>query len=235
MASAAAPRPFVVDPAVLARIRPMQHRHAAAVAGLHASHIAGSTWARLGATFLTEVYRGLVDRPEFLAFVVEEQTRGEDAQVRGFIAGTTHGPPMMEGLLRRRWPVLLPLVAAGVARSPGLLPHVALTRDYFRRSEAALPAPVPGESLFCAVDPALRGHKVAGLLNKVLFDDLAARGHAAVKVTTEVANEAAHRQLTSWGFQRVGEFTFYGKRMVTFVLDLESSPRVEPTLRHPAV
>ena len=46
------------------------------------------------------------------------------------------------------------------------------------------------------------------------------RGHDAVQITTEVDNEGANRQLQSWGFVDCGRFTFYGKEMVTYVLDL---------------
>jgi hypothetical protein len=52
-------------------------------------------------------------------------------------------------------------------------------------------------------------------------------------VTTEVDNEGANRQLKSWGFLDCGRFQFYGKHMVTYVLDLEASPRVAPIGHHP--
>ena len=87
------------------------------------------------------------------------------------------------------------------------------------------------ESLFCSFEPALRGKRISGHINKVLFDELLTRGHKAVKVTTELDNEGANRQLTSWGFAADGHFSFYGKEMVRYVLDLESSPRVEAVSR----
>ena len=76
---------------------------------------------------------------------------------------------------------------------------------------------------------------MSGHINKVLFDDLLARGHSKVKVTTEADNEGANRQLRSWGFEEQGSFAFYGKDMVRYVLDLEKSQRVESLSRHPAV
>ena len=80
-----------------------------------------------------------------------------------------------------------------------------------------------------------RGKRISGHINKVLFDDLLARGHKYVKITTEVDNEGANRQLRSWGFEDMHRFRFYGKDMVTYVLDLEESDRVEPVLRHPNI
>ena len=86
-----------------------------------------------------------------------------------------------------------------------------------------------------AFAPELRGKRVSGHINKVLFDELAARGHKQVKITTELDNEGANRQLQSWGFRDSHRFRFYDKDMVTYVLDLVGHPRVEPLSRHPSV
>ncbi len=91
------------------------------------------------------------------------------------------------------------------------------------------------ESLFCSFEPHLRGRRISGHINKVLFDELLARGHQRVKITTEVDNKGANRQLTSWGFEDSARFEFYGKPMVRYELDLVESPRVEARSRHPAV
>ena len=58
-------------------------------------------------------------------------------------------------------------------------------------------------------------------------------GHSSLKITTEIDNLGAVRQLTSWGFERLEEFDFYGKRMVVWRLDLLNNERVEPK-RHVA-
>jgi hypothetical protein len=68
-----------------------------------------------------------------------------------------------------------------------------------------------------------------------LFDELLARGHQTVKVTTETDNKGANRQLQSWGFEDRGRFRFYGKEMVLYILNLETCERVQPISRHPAV
>ena len=105
------------------------------------------------------------------------------------------------------------------------------TARYFNQSSDDLDIEIPAESLFCSFTPATRGKRISGHINKVLFDELLARGHKAVKVTTEVDNKGANRQLTSWGFVDDGHFNFYGKDMVRYVLDLEASPRVEAIRR----
>ncbi len=228
------PRPFTVDPDVMARIRPMQARDAQRVAELHQAAMGDSLWARLGIPFLRELYLGLVDSPLFLAFVYEED-HGDGKRVRGFIAGTQDGSRMMGEVFKRRFLLLGAQATLGLARSPDALKPLLQTARYFSASSAEDDRPVPAESMFCSFEPDLRGKRVSGHINKVLFDDLLARGHRLVKVTTEVDNVGANRQLTSWGFEDRGRFTFYDKEMVRYVLDLAASDRLEPVSRHPAV
>jgi hypothetical protein len=225
-AAARAVSAFTVDPAVMAAIRPMQARDAPDVARLHHASMGRSLWARLGSPFLETLYRSLMDSQRFLAFVYEE-----GGKVRGFIAGSTDTAAMYREVGRAHTPRLAIQAARGVWRDPGALVLLAQTSRYFEASGEDIPA----ESLFCSFEPDLRGTRVSGLINKVLFDDLASRGHRYVKITTEVDNPGSNRQLTSWGFVVDRRFTFYGKPMVRYVLDLEASPRVEPVGRHPAV
>lgn len=225
-------RPFEADPNVLEHIRPMQHRDCVRVAELHGAAMGTSLWARLGPLFLTELYRGLIDSPHFLGFVYEEPDDEGIPLVRGFIAGTTNTQKMFNEVFAKRWLVLGTAALPGLARSPRLIPHLLTTSGY---SQASGGDGIPGESLFCSFEPELRGKRISGHINKVLFDDLLARGHSQVKITTESENEGANRQLRSWGFEPQGSFSFYGKDMVRYVLDLDSSQRVESISRHPAV
>lgn len=229
-----APRPFVVDDEVMDRIRPMEHRDAGRVAELHGAAMGDSLWARLGHRFLTELYRGLVDNPRFLGFVYEERDDSGERVVRGFIGGSTSTSEMMKELFKSRWLVLGVAATPKLVTSPSVIPLLAETGLYSLRSGDD-EVEVPGESLFCSFEPGLRGKRISGHINKVLFDDLASRGHKLVKVTTEVDNVGANRQLASWGFERRGEFRFYGKEMVRYLLDLTTSDRVEPISRHPSI
>ena len=211
----------------MARIRPMQYRDADRVAELHAAAMGNSLWAQLGHSFLAAVYRALVDCPTFIGFVYVE-----DAELKGFIAGSLDTRAMFRDVLARRKQFVLPPALLGVLKKPKLLPLLVQTARY---AEASGGADVPGESLFCSFVPNLRGKRVSGHINKALFDELLARGHRKVKVTTEVDNEGANRQLLSWGFVDGGRFRFYGKEMVLYILDLRGHPRVEPISRHPSV
>jgi hypothetical protein len=191
------------------------------VARMHQKSMGSSSWGRLGTPFLEALYRSLLRHRAFLAFVYVE-----DGSVRGFIAGSDDAPRLMRETLLRRGLWLVRPTLSGVRRDPALLRTLLTTIRYFRRSAPS--SDVVAESFFCSFETDLRGRRVAGHINKVLFDLLAHRGHSRVKVTTEVDNEGANRQLRSWGFEDSGTFDFYDKRMVVYVLDLAGSPRVNP-------
>ena len=212
---------FPVDPEIRARIRPMQAADVAAVAKLHSQAMGRSLWAELGDPFLNTLYTALLRHPEFLGFVYVE-SQG----VRGFIAGSGNGRRMMRQTFRDHGLSLSLAALKGVIHKPSLVLRLLDTWKYFSKSGLRDLAPVRAESMFCSFEPDLRGLRIAGLINKVLFDELAARGHRFVKITTEADNLGAIRQLTSWGFEQVGTFRFYGKPMVAWKLDLRANDRV---------
>ena len=219
------PKPFQVNPDVMANIRPMLALDAPQVAALHHAAMGRSTWALLGPEFLQALYASLIDDELFLGFVYEE-----NGEIGGFIAGSQNTDRMLSHTMRRAWPILAWKSFPRVLK-PTVVSRIWQTHQYTHISGAEnLP-----ESLFCSFKPNLRGKRISGHINKVLFDELLARGHTAVKVTTEADNHGANRQLTSWGFEDRGRFSFYGKDMVLYVLDLEASDRVESISRHPAV
>ncbi len=214
-------RPLEVDPQLLARMQPMAAEHVDDVCRLHRAAMGRSLWARLGRAFLRQVYLGLLSHPDFVGFVYREGGRA-----RGFIAGTANGPRMLREVLRRRWLGLGGATLLGLLRCPAAAWHLLSTWRYFSASAGGGGEEVLAESMFCSFEPELRGQRISGLINKLLFDELAARGHRFVKITTEADNSGAIRQLTSWGFLEVGRFRFYGKDMITWRLDLLACPRV---------
>ena len=222
--------PFHVDPEVMGRIRPMMAVDAGPVAELHHAAMGSSLWAQLGVSFLSMLYRNLVNDHRFLAFVYVA-----DGEVQGFIAGSQDTEAMLELTLRRSWFLVGPAAIPGMLRRPRIIKKLLQTRDYAQLSQVPGTEDVAAESLFCSFMPALRGKRISGHINKVLFDELLSRGHSHVKVTTEIDNEGANRQLQSWGFVDRGRFNFYGKEMVVYTLDLEASPRVDALSRHHAI
>ncbi len=213
---------FEVDPEILGRMHPMEANHVDNVCRLHQAAMGNSLWARLGPAFLQRLYRALVDDPDFVGMVYVEEDR-----VRGFIAGSSNGPRMMRRILTRHVFQLGAAAIWGVLRRPPVAWPLLETLRYFGKSGVAGAEDIVAESMFCSFEPELRGKRISGLINKLLFDELARRGAHFVKITTEVDNAGAARQLTSWGFENAGEFRFYGKRMLTWILDLTACERVE--------
>lgn len=219
--------PFPVDQETLNRIRPLQARDVPHVARLHRAAMGDSLWARLGDGFLTRLYQGLLTHPAFRGFVYEE-----DGRPRGFIAGSLDGRAMFRSVFLRRGPALALTIVPALLKDPALARLLLQTFSYFGRSGVGGTENIKAESLFCSFEPDLRGKRIAGLINKVLFDEIAAAGHRHVKITTEDNNRGAVRQLSSWGFEEAGRFDFYGKRMITWRLDLLKCERVKPVSRY---
>jgi ribosomal protein S18 acetylase RimI-like enzyme len=203
-------------------MHPMEETHVDDVCRLHLAAMGNSLWARLGPVFLRQLYQTLIKNPDFIGLVYVE-----DDRTRGFIAGSSNGPQMMRRTLGRHALSLGSAALRGVLRRPNVTWPLLETLRYFGKSSVAGTEDIVAESMFCSFEPELRGKRISGLINKLLFDELARRGAHFVKITTEVDNAGAARQLTSWGFERAGEFRFYGKAMVTWILNLDACERVE--------
>ena len=220
------PKPFAIDPKIMSRIRPMRERDVRRVAQLHSVAMGQSLWAQLGKGFLETLYRGLLQSPLFLGFVYEE---GE--WIEGFIAGSLNPSDMMRSILVERNIFLGLSVGVALLTQPRKAPRISRklleTTSYFKESQGVQSDQIMAESLFCSFTPRTRGKRISGHINKVLFDTLLSRGESWVKITTEQDNIGANRQLRSWGFVEDHQFTFYGKEMVTYILNLSESDRVE--------
>jgi hypothetical protein len=216
------PRPFQIDPRVVDGIRCMERKDLRRVAQLHRAAMGNSLWAQLGAPFLRELYRGMLGSPHFIGFVYQQ-----DGHIEGFIAGSEDADAMMREIARSHWPRLGFTASVGLLSSPTLARKLLETSRYFKRSGEGVEH-IPAESLFCSFTPRTRGRRISGHINKALFDTLLHRGHNKVKITTETSNKGANRQLQSWGFSPALNFQFYGKEMVTYTLELGSSPRLSP-------
>lgn len=213
-------RPFVVNPEVLAAIRPMRKADIPRVAQLHKAAMGNSLWATLGERFLRNIYRGMLKSSLFLGFVYEQ-----NEQIEGFIAGSEDLPALMKQVALSSGHRLFLSALLGISNRE-TVKKLLRTAQYFQASTEELGQDIKAESMFCSFTPQTRGKKISGHINKVLFETLLARGHQYVKITTETDNVGANRQLKSWGFQSQGTFHFYGKEMVCYTLDLRSSPRL---------
>lgn len=204
----------------------MKPEDAGEVARLHHAAMGNSLWGKLGRKFLQTLYQKLIAHPHFVGFVYEES-----GAVRGFIAGSDDGQTMLGEVFRKNWVNIGATALAGALRNPSAILPLLGTFFYFGKSKLPGLEEVKAESMFCSFEKELRGKRISGLINKVLFDEFAVRGHKYIKITTEADNAGALRQLTTWGFEQRGRFRFYGKEMIAWRLDLENSERVQPVSR----
>ena len=214
--------PFENKEEILQKIRPMEYQDIPRIAELHQAAMGNSLWSTLGLSFLRNIYRGMLSSELFLGFVYEE-----NASIEGFIAGSTDLPNLMKHTVIHNGHRLLLSALLGV-RSVHTIQKLLHTARYFSLSESELAYEIKAESMFCSFTPKTRGKRISGHINKVLFETLLARGHTHVKITTETDNIGANRQLLSWGFEAKGTFSFYGKEMVCYTLNLQTSPRLTP-------
>lgn len=217
--------PFPPNPEVMSRIRPMASKDCPYVAKLHYDEIKSSFWSKLGFYFIKNLYGMLIDNPYFCAYVYEE-----DGQVLGFIAGSTDTKKLFLETIKKHFAKLIWITLISIIKHPNTLYRVFTTPVYFALSKPKF-ADIKAESIFCAFKPELRGKRVSGYTNKVLFDKFFELGFDYVKITTEITNPGSNRQLLSWGFEEVSNFKFYQKDMRIYVLKLLNHPRIDQSLR----
>lgn len=213
--------PFPINRKVLSSIRPMLPKDIRIVSELHKLAMGNSLWAQLGIDFLEALYEQLLLNPRFIAYVYEDK-----GKVDGFIAGTSDSANLFISTLRYGWKKIFFPLLKGILRRPQLIGRLLSTHTYFALSSNSDIDNIKAESLFCSFRPNLRGKRIAGHINKVLFEHFLSLGIESVKITTEVDNIEANRQLKSWGFEPIKKFHFYGKDMITYVLHLVGHPRL---------
>lgn len=214
--------PLDVDPGELKNIRPMVEKDIIQISKIHQEIMGNTLLGKLGTRFLMEIYSGLLEHESFVGYVYLDSKK-----VKGFIAGSDDGPKMMKEVFRKRWRRLTWAALKGIAMAPTAIFPLFSTFHYFSKSGVRGLEDIKAESMFCAFEKEFRGKRISGLINQVLFNELAHRGRKYVKITTESDNKGAFRQLSSWGFEKMGTFRFYGKEMTAWRLDLENCPRVD--------
>ncbi|MCR5662367.1 MAG: hypothetical protein K6G50_09605 [bacterium] len=217
--------PFPTNPEIMSRIRPITRQDCHCVAKLHYDEIKSSFWSKLGFYFIENLYGMLINNPYFCGYVYEEE-----GCVKGFIAGSTDTKKLFSETIKKHFLKLVWITLISILKRPNTLSRVITTPVYFALSKPQF-EDIKAESIFCAFKPELRGKRISGYVNKVLFDRFFELGFDYVKVTTEITNPGSNRQLLSWGFDEVSNFKFYNKDMRIYVLKLINHPRIDQSLR----
>lgn len=160
------------------------------VAGLHTSEIADGFLSSLGPAFLTCLYRRIVRHPGTVLLVADDH-----GEIVGFVAAAEDTGALYRSFLARD------ALRVGLAAGPRLLAsarRVVETLRYPAVSDAGACA----EVLAVAVAPRARGRGLGGALLQAATDELARRGHTAVRVVTASGNVPAIALYRRCGFRR---------------------------------
>ncbi|MEX2624522.1 MAG: GNAT family N-acetyltransferase [Acidimicrobiia bacterium] len=170
-------------------IRPANDSDRRIVADLHISGITTGFLSALGPSFLSVLYRALINDPDSAVFVADK-----GGIVLGFVAGTSDTGAFYRRFGRRY------AIPAGVRilprLRPGMIRRVKETRSYGvgRHDDVA------AELLSMAVSPSARGRGLANRLGAELLNWAGTRGFGAMKVVVGASNEPAIRVYRKLGF-----------------------------------
>jgi predicted N-acetyltransferase YhbS len=197
---------------VKVEIRAMRSGDAGAVTAVHLAAFPGFFLSFLGARFLRELYRAIVDDEEGIAFVAEAEGR-----VIGFVAGSGSAG-FYRRAARRRWFRFALASLGALLRKPSIARRLlrALYAPPRTSSEGAL-------LMSLAVDPSVQRSGAGALLTRAFVDEARRRGASAVVLTTDkLGNDAVNAFYRAQGFAAAaGYVTPEGRAMNEYILYIE--------------
>jgi len=192
-------------------VRPLEKRHAAAVAALHRLGIATGFLSSLGERFLRQMYAAVPSAPAGFGFVWEET----DGRVLGFVACAESTDRLYKQALLRRG-VLMALALLPRCLRPSVIRRLWETLRY--PSEVGEDLPV-AEVLSITVAEEARGRGIGSALVDAAFEEFRRRNISRVKVAAWAGNEAANRFYHRCGFRLALTRDHHGLPMNLYVRD----------------
>ena len=167
------------------------------VARLHTSEIADGFLSSLGPRFLACLYRRIARHPGTVLLVADDH-----GEIVGFVAAAESTGALYRSFLARD---ALRVALASGPRLVGAARRVVETLRYPAVTDAGACA----ELLAVAVAPRARGHGLGGALVEAATNELARRGHTAVRVVTASGNEPAMALYQRCGFRPAGTLVLH--------------------------
>jgi ribosomal protein S18 acetylase RimI-like enzyme len=193
-------------------IRPAEPRDAPVLARLHADGIDTGFLPRLGVGFLEHLYRQMLDSPESVVLVAED-----DYAPVGFVAGTTNVDALYRAFVRRRG------IRAATAASFRLARPSTIRRAWETYRYDGDHLDTPAELLSMAVADPFRGRGTGKALGIAFLEAMTARGVDRVKVVVGADNEGALAAYRSMGFIAAGTIEVHaGEPSVAMIWDQAS-------------
>jgi ribosomal protein S18 acetylase RimI-like enzyme len=188
----------------------LQPGHVSAIARLHAEALAGDFLPSLGPSFLTTLYRSMLELNLGFGFVA----RGTADDVAGFVMATEDSRSLFRQLITRRFFRLTWQVGVALVHHPRLVVRAVETFLYPSKEGTDTPA---AELLVIVVRARDRSKGIGVALVDCLDQSMRQRRIAQYKVTVLAANEAAQKFYRRLGFALAGHFVMYGRPWNLFV------------------
>jgi ribosomal protein S18 acetylase RimI-like enzyme len=187
------------------------------IVGIHTRAFRGFFLTTLKPRFLSELYRGFLERSDGHVIVADA-----DGSIAGFAAGTFVPDRFFRTLLSTRW-FAFGRAALGSAIQrphlvlPRLLAALRYTGDAPKRLTAA------GLLSAIAVEPMLSGQGIGGMLISAYCEEASRQGLRVVYLTTDRdGNEASHHFYRRHGFEAESQIRRRnGRIMIRYVRALE--------------
>lgn len=197
------------------RIRPLEKRHARAVAALHHRGIPTGFLSSLGERFLRQMYAAVPSAPAGFGYVWEKA----DGQVGGFVAcAASTGRFYKQALLRRG--VLMALAMFPRCLRPSVMKRLWETLRYPAEVGDDLPV---AEILSIVVAAGVRRWGIGTDLIDAALDEFRRRGISRAKVAVGARNEPANCFYRRCGFRLALTREHHGLPMNVYVYDLWTS------------
>jgi len=171
----------------------MQSQDIDQVVDIHLTSFIGFFLSFLGREFLTQLYSGIINDPNGIAYVYEDQS------IMGFVAGTTQPANFYRRLIIRRWWRFCLASLKPILRRPGILPRLLRA---FSMPKSVTTESNRGTLLSIAVSPNFQSRGCGEVLVKAFLDESARRGIKKVDLTTDaVNNDPVNRFYQKLGFK----------------------------------
>ena len=181
-------------------IRAMQRADVADVTRTHVAAFPNFFLTFLGAPFLRQLYRGIVDDATGISYVAEL-----DGKIVGFVAGTDTPARFYSRLLRQRF-VHFGLASVGpILRRPMIVKR--LLRAFSKGKAAPEATTARAELMSLAVLPSVQGGGAGRKLVDAFMGEAQRRGSALVFLTTDArGNDGVNHFYENQRFRRTRQF-----------------------------
>ncbi|MCE1248046.1 MAG: GNAT family N-acetyltransferase [Firmicutes bacterium] len=195
-------------------LRLLEEKDIPEVIRLHTEYIPGALFPKLGASFMTALYKTMIKLDTTSTYVWDEDTEEGGEGVKAFITVTSDSSVLFRQILSRNFLLFLWRSFVYVAGNPMRVGELWETATY---SNLADVSGIDAELLFIAIDRNFRKKNISDILVDECLKWLKTKGMFKVKVTTYTTNRGANTLLERLGFGLEKQVPFRNKTLNLYV------------------